>query len=437
MVFSSYIFICVFLPVTLGVYYLLSKVDKDIYQRIFLIVASLVFYGYQNPYYLILILLSILVNYIISYFMVKDSSKVLLVIGIIFNVGLLGYFKYFNFMVDNFNFIFRTSYFVKKIMLPLGISFFTFQQLSFLISVYKKEQKLGRFIDYSLFVVFFPQLVAGPIVLYDEMIPQFENKKIRFFNSDNFSKGIYIFSIGLFKKAVIADTLAIFVNNGFGIEELGLIPAWVTVLSYTLQLYFDFSGYCDMAIGIGRMFNIELPINFNSPYKSASIGEFWRRWHITLGRALGTYVYRPLGGNRKGLARTCINLFVTFLISGLWHGAEWTFVIWGGVHGLTVVIEKIFKNYIEKIPHFIRVFSTFVLINIFWVLFRAESFENAVNVYKGMANFRHIGLPGLNDIVNDGLINFPMIVDIMYVVVLLTILLIIIFKAKASISNNY
>ena len=192
-------------------------------------------------------------------------------------------------MVDNFNFIFRTSYFVKKIMLPLGISFFTFQQLSFLISVYKKEQKLGRFIDYSLFVVFFPQLVAGPIVLYDEMIPQFENKKIRFFNSDNFSKGIYIFSIGLFKKAVIADTLAIFVNNGFGIEELGLIPAWVTVLSYTLQLYFDFSGYCDMAIGIGRMFNIELPINFNSTFFQYSIShtrlekfhfqEFARRRH--------------------------------------------------------------------------------------------------------------------------------------------------------------
>ena len=296
MVFSSYVFICIFLPATLVIYYLLAKLDDDKYQRVFLIIASLVFYGYQNAYYLLLIISSIIVNYLISYVMTKRQklAKIMLIIGIVFNVGLLGYFKYYNFMIDNINYIFKTSYIIEKIVLPLGISFFTFQQLSFLVSVYKKEQKLGKFLDYSLFVVFFPQLVAGPIVLYSEMIPQFEKKSIRYYNPENFSRGIYIFAIGLFKKAVIADTLAVFVNNGFGITELGMISAWATALSYTFQLYFDFSGYCDMANGIGNMFNIKLPINFDSPYKSASIIEFWRRWHITLGRALGTYIYIDL-----------------------------------------------------------------------------------------------------------------------------------------------
>lgn len=332
MVFSSYIFIFAFLPLTLVIYFLLSKIANGIYQRVFLILSSLFFYGYQNSYYLFLILTSIVLNYLISYIMVSryKVSKAMLIIGVIFNVVLIGYFKYFNFFIDNVNYIFNTSFLVKKIMLPLGISFFTFQQLSFLISIYKGEHKPGNFKDYCLFVVFFPQLVAGPIVLYDEMIPQFEKEEIRFFNVENFSRGVYIFSIGLFKKAVVADTLAVFVNNGFAMKELGLLPAWVTSLSYMMQLYFDFSGYCDMALGIGRMFNISLPVNFDSPYKSASIREFWRRWHITLGRALGSYVYRPLGGSRKGIARTCFNLILTFLVSGLWHGAEWTFVAWGG-----------------------------------------------------------------------------------------------------------
>ena len=237
MVFSSYIFICLFLPITLGIYYLFSNLKNGIYQKLFLIGSSLVFYGYQNPYYLLLIIASILVNYFISYFMLRrvEKAKLLLVVGIVFNILLLGYFKYFNFLIGNINYIFRTSYFVEKIMLPLGISFFTFQQLSFLISVYKGEQKLGKIIDYTLFVSFFPQLVAGPIVLYNEMMPQFENKSIRYFNAKNFSNGLYIFSLGLFKKAVIADTLALFATNGFNITNLSLLPACATILSYTLQ----------------------------------------------------------------------------------------------------------------------------------------------------------------------------------------------------------
>lgn len=441
MVFSSYIFIFAFLPLTLVIYFLLSKIANGIYQRVFLILSSLFFYGYQNSYYLFLILTSIVLNYLISYIMVSRHkvSKAMLIIGVIFNVVLIGYFKYFNFFIDNVNYIFNTSFLVKKIMLPLGISFFTFQQLSFLISIYKGEHKPGNFKDYCLFVVFFPQLVAGPIVLYDEMIPQFEKEEIRFFNVENFSRGVYIFSIGLFKKAVVADTLAVFVNNGFAMKELGLLPAWVTSLSYMMQLYFDFSGYCDMALGIGRMFNISLPVNFDSPYKSASIREFWRRWHITLGRALGSYVYRPLGGSRKGIARTCFNLILTFLVSGLWHGAEWTFVAWGGVHGLITVMERVFERSFNRIPHNIRVITTFISVNILWVLFRADNFENAISMYRGMINVNNIGLLDLKEIIYDGFFHFPTIISVVYIFCILTVLIFIVIKYSPShiMLNNY
>lgn len=422
------------MPVTLGIYFSLSRFKSGIYQRIFLISASLVFYGYQNPYYLALIISSIIVNYTISSFIIRKSnlSKLLLVVGIIFNIVLLGYFKYFNFLIDNVNFVFKTSFFVEKIMLPLGISFFTFQQLSFLISVYKKEQQLGKFSDYALFVVFFPQLVAGPIVLYNEMMPQFEDNNIRFINLDNVTRGIYIFAVGLCKKVVLADTLSIFVDNGFNMENLGVLPALVTTLSYTMQLYFDFSGYCDMAIGIGKMFNINLPNNFNSPYKSDNISEFWRRWHMTLGRALSTYVYYPLGGSRKGLARTCVNLMITFLLSGLWHGASWTFILWGGVHGFVVVLERIFNNKLSKLPRTLRTVLTFALINIFWVLFRAENFEKAMNIYRGLFNFDYFGFDQLKTVAYDPLISFPVIIAPYCMIIFIFALLFIIFRKENS-----
>lgn len=249
----------------------------------------------------------------------RKSSKLFFIAGIIFNIGLLAYFKYADFFIENFNYVASTNFLLLNVVLPLGISFFTFQQFSFLLSVYRNEEKVESFVDYCLFVTFFPQLIAGPIVLYSEMMPQFKDKCRRYVNYDNIALGIYIFVLGLFKKIVIADTLAIFVNNGFeNIPELGLIPAWIVTLSYTFQIYFDFSGYCDMAMGIGKIFNIDLPINFNSPYKSKSITEFWKRWHMTLGRALASYIYIPLGGNRKGKKRMYINLFITFCISGLW-----------------------------------------------------------------------------------------------------------------------
>lgn len=434
MVFSSYIFVMAFLPVVVVIYYLLSRLKDGIYQRIFLIAASLFFYGYYNVKYLLLIILSIAVNYIVAICIqkYKKYDKLLLFLGVLYNVGLIGYFKYYDFFVENINYIFKSDFTLKNILLPLGISFFTFQQLSFLVSVYKREEKVEKLRDYVLFVTFFPQLVAGPIVLYSEMIPQFKDEGKRYFNADNFASGIYMFSIGLFKKAVIADTLVVFVDNGFGMTDMGLAAGWMTALSYTLEIYFDFSGYSDMAIGLGKMFNIDIPFNFLSPYMSESIGEFWRRWHITLGRALSTYIYIPLGGNRKGIVRTCINLLLTFLVSGLWHGAAWTFVIWGFLHGVFVVIERIFKNALTKIPKWIKRAATFLIVNALWVLFNADSFTQALEIYKGMVNFKNIGISQLSTLAYDGIIKFPAIIEYAYVLGLVGILLVIVFNAKNS-----
>lgn len=400
MVFSSYVFILAFLPVVVIGYYLLSHVKNGLAQRLFLIAASLFFYGYYNVHYLVLILASIAVNYGLAVGIQRSEgkkAKLFFLLGILFNVGLIGYYKYYDFFVENINAVFGSSLALKHILLPLGISFFTFQQLSFLVSVYHGEERVGQLRDYFLFVCFFPQLVAGPIVLYSEMIPQFKEEKRRYFDSDNFAAGIYLFAIGLFKKAAIADTLAFFADAGFGMTDLGLAAGWLTSISYTLQIFFDFSGYSDMAIGLGKLFNIDIPINFRRPYASESISEFWRRWHITLGRALSSYIYRPLGGNRKGLPRTCLNLFLTFLVSGLWHGAAWTFVLWGALHGAIVVFERIFRERLARIPHRVRVAATFLIVNALWVLFRAENFAQAAEVFRGMFHFGN--LSGIHELV--------------------------------------
>lgn len=436
MVFSSYIFILVFLPLVVLIYYSLSHVKNSIYQRLFLIAASLVFYGYYNVCYLLLIISSIAVNYLAAKQIQKRSgggAKAFLTAGVLFNVALIGYFKYYDFFIENINLVTGSSFALKHILLPLGISFFTFQQLSFLVSVYHREEKVERLRDYCLFVTFFPQLVAGPIVLYSEMIPQFKDETKRHFNPDNFAAGIYLFAIGLFKKAVIADTLAYYVGNGFGLANPGLAAAWITSLCYTLQIYLDFSGYSDMAVGLGKLFNINIPFNFLSPYKSESISEFWRRWHITLGRALSTYVYKPLGGNRKGLPRTCLNLFLTFLVSGLWHGAAWTFVLWGAMHGLLAVAERIAEKKISLIPRVIRVAATFLIVNALWVLFRADSFPQALEMYRGMVSFGNIGIAQLDAVVGGAAyVNFPFAVDCVYIIGLVGVLLFIVFKCRNS-----
>ncbi|MBE3606439.1 MBOAT family protein [Campylobacter sp. RM13119] len=403
MLFSSYEFIFLFLPITFFVYFYLNSKRLTQASKAFLVLASLFFYSWWNMTYLPLILVSMLFNYVVGNSLSKNikentsrlhktfSKKQILVFGIIVNLSLLGYFKYADFFISNFNFVTNSNVGLLYLLLPLAISFFTFQQIAYLVDSYRGETKEYDFLNYALFVTFFPQLIAGPIVHHKEMMPQFASKWNMVKNYKNIATGLFIFSIGLFKKVAIADTFAVWTTAGFDTAKtLNLIEAWATSLSYTFQLYFDFSGYCDMAIGIALLFNIKLPINFNSPYKALSIQDFWRRWHMTLSRFLRDYIYIPLGGNRKGEIRTYINLLATFLIGGLWHGAGWTFVIWGGVHGVALAVHRLWQNLGFKMNKILAWFITFNFVNIAWVFFRAKDFESAMKVLKGMFLFEDI-----------------------------------------------
>ena len=332
-----------------------------------------------------------LFNYIIgnalneNFEKIKIHNKILLGFGITANLLLLGYFKYSDFFLENFNLAFDGSVPLLHLALPLAISFFTFQQVAYLVDSYRKETAEYDFLNYALFVTFFPQLIAGPIVHHKEMMPQFASRWNLVKNYKNIAVGLFIFAIGLFKKVVIADTFAKWATAGFDhAEVLNLLEAWATSLSYTFQLYFDFSGYTDMAIGAALLFNIRLPINFNSPYKALDIQDFWRRWHITLSRFLRDYIYIPLGGNRKGSFRTYSNLLATFVLGGIWHGAGWTFVFWGFLHGMALVIHRFWKQLGFTMPKVLAWFITFNFINIAWVFFRANTFDDALKVLTGM-----------------------------------------------------
>ena len=396
MLFNSYEFIFLFLPITIIVYFTLNRYGKNNIAKGWLVIASLYFYSYFHLSYLYLILSSIMVNYFIGNKLNHKSlngkeRKIWMTIGVIFNLGLLGYFKYYDFFVENINIVLKTNFTLLHILLPLGISFFTFQQLSFIIDSYNEKSMKYDFLSYCLFVTFFPQLIAGPIVLPNEMLPQFEDKRNKLINYENMNRGLYMFSIGLAKKVILADTIANFANAGFDqMETLNIIEAWMTSISYTLQLYFDFSGYCDMAMGIAFMFNIVLPLNFNSPYKSTNIQEFWKRWHMTLGRFMTNYLYIPLGGNRLGERKTLRNLFIVFMASGIWHGAGWNFIIWGGLHGICILIHRVWKNSGRKMNKLLGWFITINLVNIFWVFFRAETLNGALKVLKGMFNYKSL-----------------------------------------------
>jgi len=322
----------------------------------------------------------------------KFSKKSLLTLGIISNLALLGYFKYTDFTIDNLNYwIFTDDIPNLNLALPLAISFFTFQQISYLVDSYRQETKEYDFLNYALFVTFFPQLIAGPIVHHKEMMPQFAKTRNKVKNYKNIAMGLFIFSIGLFKKVVIADAFAIWATAGFDVATtLNFLEAWATSLSYTFQLYFDFSGYTDMAIGLALLFNIRLPINFNSPYKATSIQDFWRRWHITLSRFLKDYIYIPLGGNRKGEFRTYINLMATFILGGIWHGAGWTFVFWGFLHGLALVIHRAWSTLGFKLWTWFAWLITFNFINIAWIFFRAKDWDSAIKVLSSMFDVNNI-----------------------------------------------
>ncbi len=392
MLFNSYIFIFLFLPLTLIGYFTLTKFNKIKSAKSLLIIASLYFYGYFNFSYLVIILVSIFANYSIGHLLHNKNRtaverKLFCALGVVLNIGIIGYFKYSDFFISSINHLFKSDIPLLHILLPLGISFFTFQQLSFIIDTYKRKCIQYDFLNYCLFVTFFPQLIAGPIVLPNEMIPQFENMRNKSINFKNINRGIFLFSMGLAKKVLIADSVSVYANTGFDkMDSLTFVEGWVTSLSYTTQIYFDFSGYCDMAIGIALMFNIVLPLNFNSPYLSRNFQEFWKRWHITLGRFLTNYLYIPLGGNRQGEAKTLRNLLIVFLASGLWHGAGWTFILWGLLHGVAILIHRIWKNSGKKMNKYVALFLTFNLVNAFWVFFRATTLQDAYKVLSAMIN---------------------------------------------------
>lgn len=367
---------------------------------------SLWFYGYFNTYYLFIIIASILINYLISYLLTfcktRRANQFGLFAGVAANLAILFYFKYYDFFIENINYVFRADFNLKHILLPLGISFFTFQQLSFIIDRCTGKTEHYSFINYAAFVTFFPQLIAGPIVLYKEIIPQFDDLSRRNFDISSFARGISLFVIGLSKKVLLADVLALVTN--FGFEQTYFLDSPSTllvILSYTFQIYFDFSGYSDMAIGLGYMFNVQLPVNFNSPYKACSVKELWQRWHMTLSRFFVTYVYIPLGGSKKGKARTILNTMVIFSLSGLWHGANWTYVAWGVMQGLLVIWDNLgiigVRGSQEKnpsrfyIPRWLGWFFTFSFFNLSLFFFRSESMAHAFQMFKNLFSFRNTG----------------------------------------------
>lgn len=403
MLFNSYEFLFLFLPITFFVYFWLNNKRLTQASKAWMVFASLFFYSWWNIIYLPLILGSILFNFAVGSTISKISSgtlksgisrKGLLTFGIVSNITLLAYFKYMDFFIGNANILLGTQWDLMHIVLPLGISFFTFTQIAYLVDAYRNEVKEMDYLNYTLFVTFFPHLLAGPILHHKEMMPQFDSIKSKAVNYKNIAAGLFLFSIGLFKKVVIADTFAQWANAGFETAQaLNLIEAWATSLSYTFQLYFDFSGYTDMALGVALMFNIRLPINFNSPYKALNIQDFWRRWHITLSRFLRDYIYIPLGGNRNGEFSTYANLFTVFLVGGLWHGASWMFVAWGALHGFAIVIHRVWQQMGQKMNTILAWFLTFNFINITWVFFRAEDWVQAKSILHGMMGGNGILLP--------------------------------------------
>lgn len=396
MLFNSPAFIFLFLPVVVFVYFALCRSKFKTPAKVWLVLASLFFYGYWNPVYLVLICGSLLTNFLLGKRINQGSGdlwgflsrKNLLIIGIVFNLSLLGVFKYADFAINNVSWIFSTEIEPLGLLLPLAISFFTFQQIAYLSDCYLKGAPNYDLLDFSLFVTFFPQLIAGPIVHHNQMMPQFQTLENKSVNWHNLMVGIAIFSLGLFKKVAIADSFAGWADAGYeNVATLSLVEAWGATLSYTFQLYYDFSGYCDMAIGAALMLNIHIPVNFNSPYKALSIQDFWRRWHITLSNWLRDYVYIPLGGNRIGSFNTYRNLMMTFLLGGLWHGAGWTFVIWGALHGLALCLHRLWQNAGGKLPVPVAWIVTFLFVHLAWIFFRAESVDAATMMLAAMVDF--------------------------------------------------
>ena len=393
MVFSSIEFLFYFLPAVLILYYLMPRKAKNA----LLLVASLLFYAWGAPTFIPIFIISMLCNFFITRKMhattAQQPRKAWLIVSLVLNIGLLAYFKYMNFFMDNVNGLLQLAGHAAvqftRVALPIGISFFTFQSISYTIDVYRSvSEPLKKWYDYMLYIALFPQLIAGPIIRYNTIAEQLVSRDI---TAEDRLEGIYRFAIGLGKKVLIANSLALVADEVFAMDygTLGTGTAWLGIVAYTFQIYFDFSGYSDMAIGIGRMLGFRFSENFNTPYVSQSITEFWRRWHITLGAFMKDYLYIPLGGNRVSRARMYFNLGVVFLISGLWHGASWNFVLWGVFHGAFLIMDRIFLlDLLKKAGRIPATIFTFLAVVLGWVIFRAADLSAAGRYYQALFAFR-------------------------------------------------
>lgn len=389
MLFSSLEFLVFFLPPVIIGAALLSRYSTKMATMLFLVSASAVFYAWNFPPYLLLLTTSITTNFVIGRSLAASPGKPLLWLGICFNIGLLGWFKYAGFLATSISSIPGVGISFGVIILPLAISFFTFQQIAYLVDIWNNKIKPGNFLTYAFFISFFPQLIAGPIVHYRELVPQLGEHPFARFLSKDIIVGALLFSLGFVKKVLIADQLRFGADRLFEATALGIEPsmleAWTGMLSYGFQIYFDFSGYSDMALGLGRIFGLKLPVNFLSPYKATSIIDFWRRWNITLSHFLRDYLYYPLGGNKKGSIWRYGNLFIVMLLGGLWHGASWTFVVWGGLHGLYLSINHAWRHFTGiSLPAPLATGITFTAATFAWVFFRADNFDDASIVITAM-----------------------------------------------------
>ena len=399
-VFNSYVFILLFLPVFVILYFLLGKVNRSL-DKILIILGGGIFYSYAGWQVAAVLALSIIVNFVFSLIINKSRyKKPFIGIAIALNIVLLFYYKYWNFTIDIINNATKAAFQQRNMILPLGISFFTFQQIMYIVSV-GKEESAPNIMDYLSYILFFPKLVMGPLMEPSDFFVQLNDSNRRKVNWENIAGGIKLFSLGLFKKLIFADTFAKAVSWGF---ENGVTNAatsgdlFLVMLFYTFQIYFDFSGYSDMAIGLSKMINFDLPMNFDSPYKATSVRDFWKRWHMSLTAFLTKYVYFPLGGSRKGQVRTYANIMIVFLVSGIWHGANWTFILWGCIHGLLQVMERLFKKWFDRLFVVVRWGYTFLAVNILWLLFRADSVKNWIEMLRTMFSFKNMAI-------SDGLIN--------------------------------
>ena len=379
MVFTSISFIYYFLPLLLICYFVVPKK----FRNIILLMFSVLFYFYGEPKYILLMLIEVLISYVVGLLIDKYKSKNILIIGIFIHVLLFGIFKYFNFVIINVNNLFHSNLNLLNVVLPIGISFYTFQIISYEIDVYNKKVNVqSNILKYFLYVFLFPQLIAGPIVRYQDVNNEIDNRNVTF---EMFANGLRRFIIGLSKKVIIANNLGELCNIYLNLGDKSVLFTWIFAISYMLQIYFDFSGYSDIAIGLGKMLGFNFPENFNYPYMAKSITDFWRRWHMTLSSWFRDYVYIPLGGNKKGVLKQIRNILIVWSLTGLWHGASWNFILWGLYFGILLILEKfILKKYFSNVPKFIKGIYTLFLVVISFVIFQGDNLSNDFNIIKGL-----------------------------------------------------